>query len=185
MSKFISSPVVLPVYSDNSDNMDNNIEVAIVLDGITRRKVDLPGCAIRKCVEFIGTYSDPNGKGSSFARGKRTIKHELRNLNCSTNSIKSLFQAAFKFHARYKDQYGYYEIKYDPETCAYVLNYIIEYVKKNASEAMKKKLLGDAFESDTFYGTQLSRLKWLAACCDDPQNKPANKLLGQLTPLKY
>lgn len=73
MSKYVSSPIALQLYFNSGEN---GVIAPTVVDGITRRKVDLPQCTIRKCIEFIGTYSNPNGKGSSFARGKRTIKKD-------------------------------------------------------------------------------------------------------------
>lgn len=138
MSKYVSSPIALQLYFNSGEN---GVIAPTVVDGITRRKVDLPQCTIRKCIEFIGTYSNPNGKGSSFARGKRTIKKDLHHIDCTSHSIKTLFQAIFKYQARYKNQYGHYEIKYDVRACYYILNYIIDYVNQNASEATKERLM--------------------------------------------
>ena len=181
MSKYISSPIALQLYFNNGQN---GVKTPTAIDCITRRKVDLPQCTIRKCIEFIGTYSAPDGKGSSFARGKRTIKKDLRNIDCTSSSIKTLFQVFYKCRARYKNQYGHYEIKYDLQTCYYILNYIINYIERNASKATKERLLGESFESTTFYGIQLSRLRWLANCCVDSQNTQATDLLNQLEELE-
>lgn len=77
MSKYVSSPIALQLYFNSGEN---GVIAPTVVDGITRRKVDLPQCTIRKCIEFIGTYSNPNGKGSSFARGKRTSHNPTLNV---------------------------------------------------------------------------------------------------------
>lgn len=181
MSKYISSPIAIQLYFDNGEN---GVEASTTVGGIPRKNVDLPQCTIRKCIEFIGTYSNPNGMGSSFARGKRTIKKDLHNIDCTSNSIKTLFRAIYKLHARYKDQYGHYEIKYDVKTCYYILNYIIDYVNRNASKATKERLLGENFASITFYGIQLQRLRWLADNHEDAQNAQATELLNRLGKLE-
>lgn len=181
MGKYVSSPIALQLYFNSGEN---DVTAPTVVDGITRRAVDLPQCTIRKCIEFIGTYSNPNRKGSSFARGKRTIKKDLHHIDCTSHSIKTLFQAIYKYHARYKNQYGHYEIKYDVKACYYILNYIIDYVNRNASEAIKERLLGENFASVTFYGIQLGRLSWLADSPEDSQNEQAIELLNRLGELE-
>lgn len=133
MSKYVSSPIALQLYFNSGEN---GVIAPTVVDGITRRKVDLPQCTIRKCIEFIGTYSNPNGKGSSFARGKRTIKKDLHHIDCTSHSIKTLFQAIFKYQARYKNQYGHYEIKYDVRASRYYSNYELQRVLSAATKSL-------------------------------------------------
>lgn len=47
MSKYVSSPIALQLYFNSGEN---GVIAPTVVDGITRRKVDLPQCTIRKCI---------------------------------------------------------------------------------------------------------------------------------------
>ena len=123
----------------------------------------LEACALKKCVEFIG--STRPGCGSNLAKGKRYLKYTIP---CSGAAIKHAMQSSLKVVEHDFQTYGLVVFRYHKETCAEIVKETIRYIMTHGDDVAKKKALGCTPAKNAYgeclrliYDYRLSQLKWV------------------------
>lgn len=120
-------------------------------------------CALRKCVEFIG--STCSGHGSNLAKGKRYLKSTV---HCSGAAIKHTMQSSFKVIQHNFQTYGLVVLRYHKDACAEILKEITRYIITEGDDAAKTKALGCIPQNNAedeclhlIFDYRLSHLGWV------------------------
>lgn len=137
---------------------------------------------LKSGVEFIGLHQ--SGFGSSWAKGKRYIKNELR---CSGTAIKKACIVKDRMHKHDFKQYGTEVYYYHKDYCSKIVKIILDYLVLH----IKDPALPQAFANADFatllnltYSHRISQIKWVSIINYQEQGNDAERIYNDLNNLQ-